>query len=75
MLAGTLGVTEAIKGTPVEGLDYLSRGKIPSNPSELLLGSVITKLVESLAATYGLVPFYTPPILAVTDSPITGSYC
>jgi tyrosine-protein kinase Etk/Wzc len=75
VLAGTLGVTEAIKGTPVEGLDYLSRGKIPSNPSELLMGPGFTKLVESLADTYDLVLFDTPPILAVTDASIIGAYC
>lgn len=75
VLAGTLGVTEAIRGTPVEGLDYLSRGKIPSNPSELLMGPGFTKLVESLADTYDLVLFDTPPILAVTDASIIGAYC
>ena len=75
VLAGTLGVTEAISGTPVEGLDYLSRGKIPSNPSELLMGPGFTKLVESLADTYDLVLFDTPPILAVTDASIIGAYC
>ena len=75
VLAGTLGVTEAIRGTPVEGLDYLSRGAIPSNPSELLMGPGFTKLVESLADTYDLVLFDTPPILAVTDASIIGAYC
>lgn len=75
VLAGTLGVTEAIRGTPVEGLDFLSRGKIPSNPSELLMGPGFTKLVESLADTYDLVLFDTPPILAVTDASIIGAYC
>ena len=75
VLAGTLGVTEAIRGTPVEGLDYLSRGKIPSNPSELLMGPGFTKLVESLADSYDLVLFDTPPILAVTDASIIGAYC
>ena len=75
VLAGTLGVTEAIRGTPVEGLDYLSRGKIPSNPSELLMGPGFTRLVESLADSYDLVLFDTPPILAVTDASIIGAYC
>lgn len=75
VLAGTLGLKAAVRNTVVDNLDYLPRGKVPSNPSELLMGPLFTKLAEELSGTYDLVVFDTPPILAVTDASIIGTYC
>jgi tyrosine-protein kinase Etk/Wzc len=48
----------------------ISRGKIPPNPSELLMHKNFTELVNAMKATYDIVIIDTPPILAVTDAAI-----
>lgn len=65
---------QAIKATEIPGLDVLTRGKIPLNPSELLMGSKFQLLLEALEKKYDQVIVDTPPILAVTDASIIGKY-
>ena len=66
---------QVVQSTVVKGLDLLTRGKIPTNPSELLMSSQFQSLLTDLVSEYDLVIFDTPPILAVTDASIVGSYC
>ena len=75
VLAGTLDAKQALKSTNIKGLDILTRGKIPTNPSELLMSSQFQSLITSLSSGYDLIIFDTPPILAVTDASIIGTYC
>ena len=75
VLAGTLGISDAVRETVVDNLHFMPRGEVPINPSELLMGPMITKLAEELSEAYDLVIFDTPPILAVTDSSIIGAHC
>jgi len=58
----------------VEGLHFISRGSVPPNPSELLMGERFEKLVEHFSSNYDLVLIDTPPILAVTDAAIIGHH-
>ena len=53
----------------------MPRGEAPANPSELLMAANFDKLVKNLSDAFDLVIFDTPPILAVTDASIIGSYC
>ena len=75
ILAGTVKASEAVKSTQVEGLDFISRGNFPTNPSELLMSSQFPEMISELESHYDLILFDTPPILAVTDASIIGSYC
>ena len=75
VLAGTLGISDAVRETVVDNLHFMPRGEVPINPSELLMGPMITKLAEELSEAYDLVIFDTPPILAVTDASIIGAHC
>ena len=75
ILAGTLDAKQALKSTTIKGLDILTRGKIPTNPSELLMSSQLQSLIANLSSDYDLIIFDTPPILAVTDASIIGAYC
>ena len=75
VLAGTLDVSDAVRETVVDNLHYMPRGEVPINPSELLMGPMFTKLANELSEAYDLVFFDTPPILAVTDASIIGTYC
>ena len=75
VLAGTVEVKQVLKATSIEGLDFISRGNIPTNPSELLMSAQLPNMIAELEEHYDLILFDTPPILAVTDSSIVGAYC
>ncbi|MDQ9094132.1 polysaccharide biosynthesis tyrosine autokinase [Pseudoalteromonas haloplanktis] len=73
-LSGRLNLAQVTKPTQVEGLNVITRGQIPPNPSELLMHSNFSKLVAEVSAEYDLVIIDTPPILAVTDPAIVSAH-
>ena len=73
-LSGRLNLEQVTKQTQVEGLNVITRGQIPPNPSELLMHSNFSKLVEEVSAAYDIVIVDTPPILAVTDPAIVSAH-
>ena len=73
-LSGRLNLNQVTKPTKVEGLSVITRGQIPPNPSELLMHSNFSKLVEEVSAAYDIVIIDTPPILAVTDPAIVSAH-
>ena len=75
VLAGTLEAKQAVRSTVIDTLDLMTRGNIPSNPSELLMSAQFPAMITELEAEYDLILFDTPPILAVTDASIVGAYC
>lgn len=56
----------------VEGLEYLARGVVPPNASELLASSRFTELLAKASERYDLVIVDSPPVLAVTDATVIG---
>ena len=75
ILSGTLDIKNSVRETNVKNLYFIPRGDNPINPSELLMGPNFEMLTKNLRDTFDLVIFDTPPILAVTDASIIGSYC
>ncbi|TMP31457.1 tyrosine-protein kinase [Pseudoalteromonas rubra] len=73
-LSGRINLEQATKTSQVQGLDVMTRGQIPPNPSELLMHENFSKLVEEVSAKYDLVIIDTPPILAVTDPAIVSAH-
>jgi tyrosine-protein kinase Etk/Wzc len=73
-LSGRLNLEQVTKSTKVEGLNVITRGQIPPNPSELLMHSNFSKLVEEVSNAYDIVIIDTPPILAVTDPAIVSAH-
>jgi tyrosine-protein kinase Etk/Wzc len=67
-------VKDVVKATEVEGLDFISCGKAPPNPSELLMLKEFGELIEWAKGEYDLVIIDTPPVLAVTDATVVGHY-
>lgn len=75
LIAGQLELAAAIR--PVAGLDnlhFIARGKVPPNPSELLMHSGFTALLKQVMPLYDLIIIDTPPILAVTDAAVIGHH-
>jgi tyrosine-protein kinase Etk/Wzc len=63
---------QAVQRTKVENLSFISRGEIPPNPSDLLMHSNFTGVLETASDAFDLIILDTPPLLAVTDAAIVG---
>tara|TARA_Y100000588_G_C14280890_1_gene937048 strand:- start:14247 stop:16400 length:2154 start_codon:yes stop_codon:yes gene_type:complete len=74
ILSGKSAVEDVVKTTSIDNLDIITRGQIPPNPSELLTNERLGKLIEIASSKYDLVIVDTPPVLAVTDPSIIGSF-
>ncbi|SDV48600.1 polysaccharide biosynthesis tyrosine autokinase [Chitinasiproducens palmae] len=74
VLMGQARTSEAIRKGPIEGLDYVTRGRVPPNPAELLAHANLRGFLDAVKGEYDLVIVDTPPILAVTDAGIVGSH-
>ncbi|MNE22836.1 Tyrosine-protein kinase wzc [compost metagenome] len=72
VLAKRCNLETAIHKTAIAGFEFMSRGQIPPNPSELLMHANFSALLEQVSGMYDLVILDTPPILAVTDAAIVG---
>ena len=65
---------EVIRRAVIPGLDFISCGAIPPNPSELLMLPEFHELVEWGSNQYDLVIIDSPPILSVTDATLIGRH-
>lgn len=74
-LSGQADLREVIKETRIKGLDVLTSGPVPPNPSELLGSSRMDDLLEKLREQYDMVLIDTPPVLAVTDAQVVATKC
>lgn len=59
---------KAIKKNVIQGLDLLSSGPIPPNPSELLASDRFKTLISEFAEQYDYVIIDTPPVNVVSDA-------
>lgn len=72
VLARSCSLEQAIRNTGVEGLSFIPRGRIPPNPSELLMHANFSAFLDEAGKRFDLVILDTPPLLAVTDAAIVG---
>lgn len=63
------------KGEVHPKLDVLPVGKLPPNPSELLMSERFIKLINQLKQEYNYVFLDCPPAMVVTDTSIVGPMC
>ncbi len=75
LISGQIDLATATrKVANLDNLHFISRGKAPPNPSELLMNARFTALLEQLKPLYDLIIIDTPPILAVTDAAVIGNH-
>lgn len=74
LLIGKEDFAQFIKKAPVDNLDIITRGQVPPNPSELLMHRRFAELMDWASKEYDLVLVDTPPVLAVTDPSIVGTF-
>ncbi|NLU18958.1 MAG: polysaccharide biosynthesis tyrosine autokinase, partial [Serratia liquefaciens] len=72
ILSGQATIEQAVRKTDVENMDFIPRGQIPPNPSELLMNERSNALLTWASENYDIVLIDTPPVLAVTDASILG---
>ena len=63
-----------VKPTEIAGLSVITRGKNPTNPSELLSSAKFAALLEQLSPMFDHIIIDTPPVLAVTDGIIISQF-
>ncbi|KLV10951.1 tyrosine-protein kinase [Photobacterium ganghwense] len=73
-LSGQTDIESLLKKPGVEGMDFIGRGDVPPNPSELLMHPRFKQLMDWASENYDIVIVDTPPILAVTDPAIVGAH-
>jgi len=74
LLSGQANLQQTLHKTQVANLDVITRGKSPTNPSEILSSTQFKELLEQLQSQYDHIIIDTPPVLAVTDGIIISQY-
>ncbi|BDN93089.1 tyrosine protein kinase [Aeromonas caviae] len=73
-LGGQTEMMQVISKTGFDGLDFVCRGAVPPNPSELLMHPRFKALLDWASEHYDFVIVDSTPILAVTDAAIVGQH-
>lgn len=71
-LSGQQDLAQIVVRGETNSFDFIPRGQVPPNPSELLMHPRFAALLEWANEHYDLVLVDTPPLLAVTDAAIVG---
>src|SRR5258708_25964086 len=69
LLAGGSDVSPAFQPTGYANLTFLSAGRPPPNPSELLAGVKMTQLLTAAKEHFDLVVIDAPPVMGLADAP------
>lgn len=74
LLSNSVEYDKAIIKNKIANLDFLPRGQVPPNPSELLMRKQFSNLLDWASNNYDLVIIDTPPVFAVTDPVVIGKH-
>jgi tyrosine-protein kinase Etk/Wzc len=70
LLTGDVTFAEAKRNTGIPGLDLISSGTNPPNPSELLGSEPMRRFLLTQRENYDHIVIDAPPVLAVSDAPV-----
>ncbi|MFL9956403.1 polysaccharide biosynthesis tyrosine autokinase [Paraburkholderia nemoris] len=74
LILGSVDISDVIHQNVIPGLDLITTGTLPPNPSELLLSKRLSQLIQKLSGLYDIVLIDSAPVLAVTDSTTLGAF-
>lgn len=75
-LQGTAAVEDIIVQTNLhENLSMIMPGKLPSNPTELIMNGKTAELLDYLDAMFDYIVIDTAPVVPVTDAYLLTKYC
>ncbi|CEN91465.1 CPSC/CAPB subfamily ATPase [[Clostridium] sordellii] len=74
ILTGQKSFEECVHTTEVKGLNVITCGKIPPNPSEMLASKKMKAFINSLKDYYDYIFIDAPPIGIITDAGIVSTY-
>lgn len=75
ILASKGDFKESIKQVGINGIEIITCGAIPPNPSELLSSKQMKMLIQQLREEYDLIMIDAPPVGNVTDAAILSTIC
>ncbi len=73
VLTEDLSLQETIASTTIKGVDVLTSGPIPPDPSALIESEKLKNIICRLKEMYDMVIIDTPPVLAVNDASVIGA--
>lgn len=73
-LSGNVSIDDVVQKTNIENISIIPSGITPPNPAELLDSEKMKELMEGLKERFDVVLMDTPPLLAVVDSMVVGSF-
>ncbi|MGV0958304.1 MAG: polysaccharide biosynthesis tyrosine autokinase [Limnohabitans sp.] len=73
IVAGSAAPAEVVHSAIMPGLDFISTGQLPPNPSELLMHPHLRTFLQSAGHEYDYVIIDSPPVLSVSDTAVLGT--
>lgn len=73
-VAGHASLNDIVKPTSIPNLSVVTTGRIPPNPSELLMHKRFETMLSELGRLFDTLIIDAPPILAVSDAAIIGRH-
>lgn len=73
VLNETVNWVDAVNHTHLPTLDFITTGKYPNNPSELLMRPIFKQFLAQVKTQYDVIIIDTVPVLHLTDGMIIGS--
>ncbi|MBC7500212.1 MAG: polysaccharide biosynthesis tyrosine autokinase [Herminiimonas sp.] len=73
-IEGSKALDQIMHRNVVDNLDFISTGRIPLNPSELLLRPSFAELLKTLSNQYDLIMVDASPIMVAADAMIIGAH-
>ena len=68
LLSGSTNLGQVIQKTEYENLNIITSGPVPPNPSELIQGELMEKILGKLKEVYDVIILDTPPVGLVVDA-------
>ncbi|HDQ03882.1 MAG TPA: polysaccharide biosynthesis tyrosine autokinase [Deltaproteobacteria bacterium] len=75
ILTGDITFAKAVHNTGIDGLDLISAGTNPPNPSELLGSEAMRQFLLTQRKNYDHIIIDAPPVMAVSDAPVLTAVC